>query len=701
MMSLDLSTLSPWTHSGVNRSLAVDDAVLLAFCLFCSLRWLRDRSFGVQSAPAFWFEQPQKDIPVTREPKERNVANLLTNKEKDLTIFWGSQSGTSERLATQLSYEITSAFSKNSLVVDLSDIDLDSIEELPRDKPVLFILSTYGEGDPSDNAAAFFDWLKPSTKKTMTLDGLPFSVLGLGNSTYKYYNQFGRIAHNALQKRGAQPLLPLNLADDAVGLTEEHFWSWQEAVFRLLQSHFGFVEQPRTYHPTLEVSHVTIVNPKDEAIYTPRFAKQTDNARARASLSKIFKILVVKAQTLTPNSTQGCLHMELDISSHPELKYDVGDHIGIWPQNLAKEIEALRVALGISSDEMFEGILITQNTSAGDIQPIYPEPTTLHALFSHHLDICHPISRKTIMDLEQFVPSNEAKQWIRAIAKDQESYIQHKAAFKITLSEILLSASSRQSWNIPLSFILETLPSLNCRYYSIASAPIVSPRQVSITVKLLSVPLHNDVVEGVSSAYLNKIQTIQNETGQNIDNDSQLFGGDPLSSNVFCHVRKSKFKPPVNPYQPMIMIATGTGITPFRAFLQHRARLSKMGKEVGKMMLFFGCRDGSDTLYEAEIAEFQRSLGRSLEVIVAYSRSRSCKKAYVQDKIQERKEDVVRMIADQDAKTSLCGSTKMARDVKQVVGALLMEIKGWSNEKLVEFQKTQMRTNQWQEDVWG
>jgi len=128
----------------------------------------------------------------------------------------------------------------------------------------------------------------------------------------------------------------------------------------------------------------------------------------------------------------------------------------------------------------------------------------------------------------------------------------------------------------------------------------------------------------------------------------QLPGISP-APRIFCHLRKSKFKPPVSSPQPMIMIATGTGIAPFRAFLQHRVRLRKMGKEIGKMMLFFGCRNDAEHLYKEELSAFQQSLHDRLEVIVAYSRSQS-DKCYVQDKIREHEQDLVHLIVELKAK---------------------------------------------------
>ena len=457
------------------------------------------------------------------------------------------------------------------------------------------------------------------------------------------------MTQETLETRGAKSLLPLHLADDALGLTDEHFWTWTEKLFTALKSSLGFVEQPRSYQPTLQISF------SDDAlsgadIYIPQFSKRATNFRGQLNLSAIHKVLISKAVNLTPHSNRTCLHVEVDISEYPELKYDIGDHMGIWPENPKDEVDALRSALGLDRESMHKRLSISSKLADTDVPHVYSNPSTLHALFSRHLGICNPISRKAALDLDQFAPSAEVSTKIRSITSDHETFARHKASYKITLAAMLSWASPGKPWNIPLSFVLEILPPIEPRYYSIASAPIVSPRKVSLCISLLSIPLQGaERVHGVASSNLRGIHdSIHTANGEMKPTLPQLPGISP-APRIFCHLRKSKFKPPVSSPQPMIMIATGTGIAPFRAFLQHRVRLRKMGKEIGKMMLFFGCRNDAEHLYKEELSAFQQSLHDRLEVIVAYSRSQS-DKCYVQDKIREHEQDLVHLIVELKAK---------------------------------------------------
>lgn len=100
----------------------------------------------------------------------------MFHKGKDIVIFWGSQSGTAEGLAHRLARDCRSRFGLDALLADLSDYDPESFANLPSANLAIFIVSTYGEGDPSDNATAFLSWLE--TNKTVQFQSLRYVAFG-------------------------------------------------------------------------------------------------------------------------------------------------------------------------------------------------------------------------------------------------------------------------------------------------------------------------------------------------------------------------------------------------------------------------------------------------------------------------------------------------------------------------------------------
>jgi len=112
-------------------------------------------------------------------------------------------------------------FRLEALVADLSDYDVDTINLIPESKFAIFIMSTYSEGDPSDNYAALWLWLRNDTNAS--LKNLRYIAFGLGNSNYKYYNKVIEVVTEAFNKMSASLMLPVGKADDAKDATEKDF----------------------------------------------------------------------------------------------------------------------------------------------------------------------------------------------------------------------------------------------------------------------------------------------------------------------------------------------------------------------------------------------------------------------------------------------------------------------------------------------
>lgn len=150
------------------------------------------------------------------------------------------------------------------------------------------------------------------------------------------------------------------------------------------------------------------------------------------------------------------------------------------------------------------------------------------------------------------------------------------------------------------------------------------------------------------------------------------------------------------------MIAAATGIAPFRAFLQEKACLKAVGKEIGPIMLFFGARDESEYLYREEMEAFDAgSLKGELMIVTAFSRVSGQAKVYVQDRIMEQKDRVYELIIEEDAAVFLCGSSSMAREVGLRIGETVKIKMGWNDAELKAWSEQQKKTKRWQEDVWG
>lgn len=141
--------------------------------------------------------------------------DLVPPAEQRCGRLWGSQFGTAEGFANRLARELHQRLGLDALSADLSDFDSKTITLLPRSKIAIFILSTYGERDPSDNAGPFWDWLTKLTDSG-ALPSLRYAAFGLGNTQYRHYNRIVDVVDRALQKAGA---------------AEEDFLAWKDDLF--------------------------------------------------------------------------------------------------------------------------------------------------------------------------------------------------------------------------------------------------------------------------------------------------------------------------------------------------------------------------------------------------------------------------------------------------------------------------------------
>ena len=119
----------------------------------------------------------------------RDLLETLEKNAKNAVVFFGSQTGTAEDYASKLSKELSSRFGLKVLIADFADYDLENLGDIKSDVLTFFLLATYGEGEPTDNAVTFYEWLE---NEADTLSTLKYTVFGLGNSTYEFYNKIGK-----------------------------------------------------------------------------------------------------------------------------------------------------------------------------------------------------------------------------------------------------------------------------------------------------------------------------------------------------------------------------------------------------------------------------------------------------------------------------------------------------------------------------
>lgn len=692
--------------------------IFCAAFTFQGVAWDRPDTHGY-----IYFERPQattgEDCRAAVHSSTRDVGALIDTLDKDLVVFWGSQSGTAEGLAQRLSRDLHRRFGLNILTADLSDHDPASLGTISASKLAVFILSTYGEGGPSDNAIQFWNWIT-SSDDDRNLSNLRFMAFGLGNSNYKHYNKVVDVVEGKLQLAGARVLLPVARADEAAESTEEDYLAWAQDVYNVLQTQLNTKPRAVEYEPTLSIATIPDGSNLEMVPADAPFAGETSRMAHLTSAVKPLPV-IASVELLERSGDRHCLCIELDLTNFPELRYKTGDHLAIWPINPADEIDRLLRMLG-QLEAADVSLYIEPLDSASKLR--IPKLTTLRILLCRHLDICGPVSRNTAAELSHFAPSPEAKIFLRRLGGDRETFNRFRAERLLTIGSLLEHASGGLAWNdLPLPFLLESIPALQPRYYSISSSSVVSPRRVAVTVMVSNKPLASSLsvtIPGLTTNYLLSL--------------SKTLSSPPLAPPLVavpCYIqaqiRRTKFKPPVSTATPMIMIANGTGIAPFRAFILERAKLHSVGRAVGKMILFFGCRcPNMDFLYRDVLEAAQQNLQRCggtdssplpqenkleglLSIKTAFSRVQGATgdnlddaklKGYVQDAVEKEIRTVISMLNEQGASLYICGGAAMAREVRKRVTSGYELVSNASANEGVEWLEGLRSKGKWKEDVW-
>lgn len=634
----------------------------------------------------------------------RNILETLKKNNKNTLLLFGSQTGTAEDYANKLSRELHSRFGLNTMVADFADYDFDNFGDITDDILVFFIVATYGEGEPTDNADEFHTWL---TDEADTLSTLRFTVFGLGNSTYEFYNAIGRKFDQLLEEKGGERFAEYGEGDDGTGTLDEDFLSWKDGVFDSLKNNLNYEEKELKYEPnvklterddlTVDDSNVSLGEPNKKYINS----QGVDLSKGPFDHTHPYLAKITKTKELFNSKDRNCVHVEFDISDS-NLKYSTGDHLAVWPSNSDENIKQFLKCFGLEDKE---NTVIELKALDSTYSIPFPSPITYGAVIRHHLEISGPISRQLFLSIAGFAPNEETKATLTRIGNDKQEFASTITRRKFNIADALLFASKGKAWvDVPFECIIENVQHLTPRYYSISSSSLSEKQLINITA-VVEAEVESDgrAVTGVVTNLLKNIEIEQNNTNETPVVHYDLNGPRNKFSKfkLPVHVRRSNFKLPKNTTTPVILIGPGTGVAPLRGFVRERVQQVKNGVNVGKTILFYGCRnEHDDFLYKQEWSEYASVLGDKFEMFNAFSRQDPSKKVYVQDKIVENYK-IVNELLNNGATIYVCGdASRMARDVQAAIAKIVAKDRDISQESATELVKSWKVQNRYQEDVW-
>ncbi|KAK8079173.1 cytochrome p450 [Apiospora phragmitis] len=599
------------------------------------------------------------DVPDDIRQASDDAKALDSDEPIGMTILYGSNTGTCQALAQKLA----SQASQHGIKASVNDLD-SAIDKLPTDSHVVIISASY-EGLPPDNAARFVAWLEHL--EASALAGVQYAVFGCGNSDWTAtYQRVPTLIDDLLAKAGGARLTEKGATDAKMG---EIFADWDAWTANELWTHVS--SDART----------------DNAPVRPTIEMDVSKADRAAHLQQNVQwATVTSTKKLTNEEVSEKRLIEFEL---PEgVTYSSGDYLAILPLNPEDTVRRVVKRFGLPWDG-----IITINKSGSTTLPT-GKGVSIFDLLRGYVEIGQPVTRKDLELIAATTQDEADKAHLLSLAAGEAAFKEKIAGPRMTILDLL---EQHPTSTMPFPEYLALLPPLRPRYYSISSSPLARPTTCALTYSVIDEPSWSSTTSrfvGVTGTYLRSLQP----------GDQAL---------VAVRATNRYFRLPADPERtPIVMICAGSGIAPFRAFVQERAVLirDRGGRERARLapaLLFVGCRSaGADRLYGDELDEWQK-LG-AVDVRYAFSRDAEgdeeegrCR--YVQDRLLRDRDDVL-ALWDRGARIYTCGSGNMAKGVGQAASQIVMERRRARGEEVteedVEEFKMRMRNERFIADIF-
>lgn len=466
------------------------------------------------------------------------------------------------------------------------------------------------------------------------LGGTKFCTFGLGDSTYSQFCYAAAGFDTRLAELGGRRMVQRGVGDDR---DEDRYYTGWDAWLPELWKVLGVPPLPLTreiptpaYRVDVSPGHVDSPPVNDDDIVPPAAVKLT----------------LLTNRLLVPDDAsydRDIRHYEFSLQGAP-VTYRTGESLAVWPRNLVEKVEEFCSMMGFDAGQQLRVVPLE------GARNWCPLELNVRQLFTHVLDIFGKPNRKFFDMLMLFATSESERTELQGIAENSS---EGQALYRDLVqdfanhSDVLRKFKSARP---PLEHLLNMVPSLKPRSYSIASSPSMHPDKIQLCVVMVdwTVESTQELRIGETTGYLSRQQP---------------------GAQVMCAVRQSAIVLPKDPMAPIIMAGMGTGLAPWRAVTQERVHQARQGKAVGPSLLFFGARYSKfEYLYREEFEQYEQE--GVLKMFTAFSRDQA-RKIYVQHRIMEAGSQVADLMLRQGGHFYVCGS---ARRVPEDIYCAMKEV---------------------------
>ncbi|KAL8549777.1 hypothetical protein ACS0TY_008566 [Phlomoides rotata] len=633
------------------------------------------------------------------------VKNLMGSMEekldnRQLLILYASQTGNAMDAAERLGRE---AERRGCPSVSVLSMDEFQPRDLPNKEAVIFVVSTTGQGDNPDPMKGFWRFLLQKNLTRDWLKGVNYAVFGLGDSSYQKYNFVAKKLDKRLSDLGAAPIIERGLGDDQHPSGYEGALDpWVSALWNMLyqQNHellpkgadFVTPDAPLLDQPKIQITY------HDAEEGEPPLSTTTD--------FKHLEMIIERARSMTPakfscksrpdcflkmiknhplsrvDSGKDVRHFEFEAVSC-SIDYEVGDVLEVLPRQSPAAVNAFLQRCNLNPESY---ITVQPRDNINGFQNPSMFPVKLKSFVESTMDVASASPKRYFFEVMSFFATAEhEKERLQYFVSPEgrDDLYQYNQKERRTVLEVLEDFPSVQ---MPLEWLVQLVPPLKTRAFSISSSHSAHPNQVHLTVSIVSwTTPYKRKREGLCSSWLASL--------------------DPQQS-VFIPAWFSKgYLPPPLPSLPLILIGPGTGCAPFHGFVEERA-LQSITSPTAPVIFFFGCRNEKDDfLYSDFWLSHSKNEGVLSEdkgggFYVAFSRDQP-QKVYVQHKMREQSKKVWSLL-NKGAAVYVAGSAnKMPSDVLSAFEEIVSKETGVPREAALRWIRTLEKAGKYHVEAWS
>ncbi|MHC2336000.1 bifunctional cytochrome P450/NADPH--P450 reductase [Bradyrhizobium sp. USDA 4454] len=598
---------------------------------------------------------------VAAAPKAPRAPTTRPGHNTPMLVLYGSNLGSAEELATRMA-DLSEI---NGFATRLGPLD-DYVGKLPEEGGVLIICASYNGAAP-DNATQFVKWLESDLPKD-AFAKVRYAVFGCGNSDWAAtYQSVPRFIDEQLTRHGAHAVYPRGEGDARSDL-DGQFQKWFPEAAKVATREFGI---DWNFTRTAEDEPLYAIEPVAQG------AVNTIVTQGGAVPMKVLVNTELQTKDGAHPSERSTRHIEVELPAN--LKYRVGDHLSVVPRNDPTLVDSVARRFGFLPADQIR-LQVSEGRRA---QLPVGNAVSVGRLLTEFVELQQVATRKQIQIMAEHTRCPVTKPKLMAyVCDDDASAAYYRAEVLGKRKSVFDLLEEYPACELPFHLYLEMLSLLAPRYYSISSSPAGGAQRCSVTVGVVEAPANSGrgIYKGICSNYLARRRV-----------------GDVVHATI--KETKAGFRLPDDNAVPIIMIGPGTGLAPFRGFLQERAARKAQGATLGPAMLFFGCRHPEqDFIYADELKAFAAD-GIS-ELFTAFSRADG-PKTYVQHLVAAQKDRVWELI-QKGAIVYVCGDGgKMEPDVKATLMSIYRERTGVDTDAAARWIEEMGTRNRYVLDVWA